>query len=399
MLIDVTMLARSDVGTGIQRVTKNIATELILGAPEGYKVELVRMTETGLAFARRYAARLLELDEEPGGEDLVCSQRGDVFLGLDLNFAMPGLWPWLETARRQGSSVLFIVYDLLPVTMPELFGSDVQALYKHWLSAIIEISDGLLCISRTVANDLRRWIDTHGTRRREQLRIGWFHQGTTLHSTAAPSVLDVDLRHTFDVMSRHKSVLSVGTIEPRKGYRQVLDAFEAVWSRGHDVTLTIIGSRGWLVDDLLMRLDTHPERGRRLFWLAGVSDAVLAETYRRADLLLVASFGEGFGLPIIEAAQFGLPVLARDIPVFREVLGEAGAFFDTADPIVLADRLEDWMNTEPPARVFPNEHSRSWSNSRSQLVRHLDGSWYLSGVRSGNEFIWTEHDASSSDPP
>ena len=395
MLVDVTALAGSDGGTGIQRVTKNIATELILCSPEGYKVELVRMTETGFVIARHYAARLLGLDAELGEDEPVLPTRGDVFLGLDLNIAKPGIWPWLEAARRQGTSILFVVYDLLPVTMPASFGIDVQSLYRLWLKAIIELADGLLCISRTVADDLRHWIDTHGTRRREMLRIGWFHQGTTLHSAPPPAVLDVSLRRIFDAMGRHWSVLAVGTIEPRKGYRQIIDAFETLWDRGIDVTLTIIGNRGWLVEDLLSRLDAHPERGRRLFWLAGVSDNVLAEAYRRADLLLVASLGEGFGLPIIEAVQNGLPVLARDIPIFREVLGAAGTFFNTTDPTELADLLEKCAESERPSRVVPDPASRSWSNSRSQLVQHLDGTWYLTGVRSGNRFIWTEHDTAA----
>jgi hypothetical protein len=85
-------------------------------------------------------------------------------------------------------------------------------------------------------------------------------------------------------------------------------------------------------------------------------------------------------------------VLARDIPIFREVLGDAGTFFDTTDPTELADLLEKWTGSERPSRVVPEPDSRSWSNSRSQLVQHLDGNWYLTGVRSGNRFLWTERD-------
>jgi glycosyltransferase involved in cell wall biosynthesis len=391
MLIDVTVLAGSDVGTGIQRVTRNIATELITSPPEGYKIELVRMTDTGFVIARRFATRFLGLEEELGDDEPVLLKRGDVFLGLDLNIAKPAIWGWLEVARRRGVAILFVVYDLLPVTMPEAFGSDVQSLYQTWLKAIIVVADGLLCISRAVARDLRDWIDAHDTTRREVLRIGWFHQGTTLHSAPPVTELDLDLRRTLDAMSRQRSVLAVGTIEPRKGYQQVLDAFDTLWRRGVDINLTIIGNRGWLVDDLINRLDAHPERGRRLFWLTGVSDAILAEAYRRANLLLAASFGEGFGLPIIEASQFGLQVLARDIPVFREVLGELGTFFDTTDPVELADILQNWTQSERRNRISSEKSIYTWSNSRSQLVQHLDGSWYLTGVRSGNRFLWTEN--------
>jgi glycosyltransferase involved in cell wall biosynthesis len=396
ILIDVTVLANSDVGTGIQRVTRNIATELILSPPQGHKIELVRMTETGFVTARRFATRLLGLGEDLGEDEPIMPGRGDIFLGLDLNISKPAIWAWLEKARQRGTSVLFVVYDLLPVMMPESFGTDVRSLFQTWLAAIIELADGLLCISRSVADDLRCWIDTHGTRRREMLRVGWFHQGTAFHSSAPLAELSFELRRSFDAMRQRRSILAVGTVEPRKGYRQILDTFDVLWGRGIEITLTIVGNRGWLVEDLLKRLDAHPERGRRLFWFSGVSDGILAETYKRSDLLLVASFGEGFGLPIIEARQFGLPVLARDLPVFREVLGNAGTFFDTTDPSELADHLEEWARSELPDRVVPEKDSHSWSDSKSQLVQHLHGDWYLTGIKIDNTFVWTKNSSPTS---
>ncbi len=126
---------------------------------------------------------------------------------------------------------------------------------------------------------------------------------------------------------------------------QALDAFEALWrctpcmaegqpiatnkSNWSQARLVIVGHLGWCVDHLRDRLEGHPERGSRLFWLSKLSDQSLLQLYRRADLFLMASEGEGFGLPIVEAARHGVPLLLRDLPVFRELADGYAMWFDT----------------------------------------------------------------------
>ena len=119
----------------------------------------------------------------------------------------------------------------------------------------------------------------------------------------------------------------VGTVEPRKGHRQALAAMEHLWAAGIDVNLVIVGKKGWMMNDMAGQIEGHPELNNRLFWLREVSDEMLDQIYRSAHALLAASEGEGFGLPLIEAAQHGLPIIARDIPVFVEVAGEHAYYF------------------------------------------------------------------------
>ena len=128
----------------------------------------------------------------------------------------------------------------------------------------------------------------------------------------------------------------VGTIEPRKGHMQVLDAFDQLWSQGMDINLIIAGAEGWrhlrqdmrrTIPQIVARLRSHRERGRRLFWVNGPSDEYLEKIYATSSCLIAASEGEGFGLPLIEAARHKLPIIARDIPVFREVAGEHALLF------------------------------------------------------------------------
>jgi glycosyltransferase involved in cell wall biosynthesis len=162
----------------------------------------------------------------------------------------------------------------------------------------------------------------------------------------------------------------VGTIEPRKAHAQALAAFELLWQKGIDVNLVIVGKQGWMVDAVATALRGHPQLGKKLFWLHGVSDQMLTEAYRLAAALLAASLGEGFGLPLIEAAQHGLPIIARGLPVFREVSGEHAFYFEGTEPAQLADAINQWLDLyrqgmAPASSAMP---WLTWSESAQQLL-------------------------------
>jgi glycosyltransferase involved in cell wall biosynthesis len=112
-------------------------------------------------------------------------------------------------------------------------------------------------------------------------------------------------------VAAHPSFLMVGTIEPRKGHLQALEAFEQLWAEGEDVNLVIVGREGWKPlagrrpphpAPQMERLRDSPELGRRLLWLHGIDDDTLQQVYEASTCLLFPSEGEGFGLPLIEAA-------------------------------------------------------------------------------------------------
>jgi glycosyltransferase involved in cell wall biosynthesis len=106
---------------------------------------------------------------------------------------------------------------------------------------------------------------------------------------------------------------------------------------------------------------------------------MLTRLYESSAALIAASVGEGFGLPLIEAAQHGLPIIARNLPVFREVSGEHAFYFDGSEPADLASALHEWLalhraGTAPQSHAMP---SLSWAQSSSQLVDVVvDGNWY-----------------------
>ncbi|MBC7656610.1 MAG: glycosyltransferase, partial [Frankiaceae bacterium] len=181
------------------------------------------------------------------------------------------------------------------------------------------------------------------------------------------------------------SFLMVGTIEPRKGHIQALDAFELLWRDGLAASLVIVGKPGWLMDEFVARLELHPESGRRLHWFSKIDDATLLALYSNCAALLAASEAEGFGLPIVEAAGHGLPVIARDLPVFREVAGTHALYFSGFEAIDLADGVRAWLDLAerglaPASTDMPR---LDWKESAAALIRFVfDGEHDVAWLRS-----------------
>jgi glycosyltransferase involved in cell wall biosynthesis len=125
--------------------------------------------------------------------------------------------------------------------------------------------------------------------------------------------------------------LHVGTLEPRKNLAMLLRAWEQLHAGRHDVLpLVLCGAVGWKNDDLRPIIARGEDEG----WLINLgyaSDAVLATLYRRAVLVCCPSLYEGFDLPVLEAMAVGTPVLASDIPIHREVAGDAAVFLPADD--------------------------------------------------------------------
>lgn len=371
ILIDVSELAAHDHRTGIQRVTRAIVSEWLANPPSGYRVQLIRIDRASRQYvcADQYMAQLKGMD----GIDtpLVC-HAGDVFIGLDLVGDTASLIPhWFEYFRAAGVSIAFVVYDILPVRHPEWWPMDGGRYHERWLRAVAEYSDRLICISEAVADDVRNWMDQSLLEHRPELSS--FHLGADITGSTPSKGLPTDGQLVIQKIKAGTSFLMVGTLEPRKGHAQALAAFERLWSEGEDVLLVIVGKRGWLVDELCDMITRHPERGRRLFWLEAISDEYLEQIYAASSCLLAASQGEGFGLPLIEAAQLGMPVLARDLPVFREVAGEHASYFTGVGFDALADAVLDWMRAEKGGALPDIRKLRwlTWKESALQLERAL----------------------------
>jgi glycosyltransferase involved in cell wall biosynthesis len=369
LLLDVSTTCRTDLKTGIERVTRALTRALLERPPEGFRVAPVYLSDQGGAWHYRYAQRftldLLGRAPSAIADDAAELRAGDVLLGLDISGQMlveaeaAGLFAGY---RMRGVTLYFTVYDLLPLRLPQCFPPGSDASHEAWLRAVLKM-DGALCISRTVADDLADWMQVHYSSRQRPVNINWFRLGADISDVALSRGSPKEAERELAAIAARPSFLMVGTIEPRKGYLQALDAFDRLWAQGIDINLTIVGAEGWrnvsqdmrrTIPQIIARLASHPERGKRLFWVNGPSDEYLEKIYAACCCLIAASEGEGFGLPLIEAARHRLPIIARGIPVFREVAGEHAFYFAGHDPDALVAAIEHWL-----ALYAKGEHPKS----------------------------------------
>ena len=359
LMLDVSATAKDDQKTGIERVARNLAKELIRNSG-GWRVEPVRFIDGKRLYARKFGLGLVDVElslEEPQIE----YHPGDMYLALDWNpETVVNDAQFFAQLRARGIASYFTIYDLLPILQPDKFPDWAVAEFRRWLKSICELSDGVVCISRSVADELFAWLDTKQPNRLQPFKIGYFHLGADIQAGAVagaePHAPAAD--PFIDALNARPSLLMVGTLEPRKGHTQALDAFELLWADGIEANLVIIGHEGWHVEDLVSRLAQHKAAGKYLFWLPAADDQVLSMVYRQASGLLAASEGEGFGLPLIEAARYGLPILARDLPVFREVAGDHAYYF-CGDAASLKHAIRSWLDLYAKGKA-PQSHGLKW---------------------------------------
>jgi len=123
------------------------------------------------------------------------------------------------------------------------------------------------------------------------------------------------------------------------------------------------------MESFAANLAKHEEHKRRLFWIEDADDGELHAIYQASNVLLAASWGEGYGLPLIEAARHGLPVLARDLPVFREVMQQWATYFKASSPTELADVLREWLaSPHRPDDLATATSWPSWKQSAERLA-------------------------------
>jgi glycosyltransferase involved in cell wall biosynthesis len=374
LLVDVSEIARRDVGTGIQRVVRNVLAEWLRCPPVGWRVEPVYAEpDAPYRYARSFKNRFLGQPGPLPDDDLIEHAPGDLFFVLDLR-------PEVQVAhrdtfralRRHGVSVKFLVHDLLPVQLPHLFSDVVSRGFADWLRVLAE-ADGAVCVSRSTADELRRWLRQNAPRVNVGFSIDWSHNGADLQSGISGSPAATPTASAEERLRGQTTFLMVGTLEPRKGHGLVLDAFEQLWRDGLDVNLIIVGKQGWLADSLAGRLRSHAQHDQRLLWLYGICDDELETLYATTHCLIAASEGEGFGLPLVEAACRKLPIIARDIPVFREVAGEHAYYFDSTTGDGLAQAITDWLELYQKGAHPPSEGIRwlTWEQSATRLAERL----------------------------
>ena len=366
LLIDVTYITKNDLGTGIQRVVNNIFGNVYKNKSER-NVMAVCVNQGKLTTSYRFSNRFDKEKEKHNYE--VLFQKGDKLFLLDSSWEYANDFSrMLDTAKIDDVKSISLIHDLIPIQYPELFDSqEFISIFCTWHDMLLQKTDVILCNSRSTADTVAQYYKKMKFHRSNPLSLYYFHMGADV-----PGGIQAARKEIQDFVQVGTTFLMVGTLEPRKGHTVALQAFSKIIKENNkDCHLLIIGHDGWKNDEIRNRINSSEFKGNVL-WIEDASDEELSWAYAHADALIAASKDEGFGLPLVEAAHFGLPIICSDIPIFQEVTQGNADYFKVMDADDLARCIFEWLKAE----VHPDSskiHIYTWQEAANEILDIIDG--------------------------
>ena len=359
LLIDISTICKNDLKTGIERVVRAYLMEIFKNPPKNYRVEPVYLSlEDNIwqyNYAREFTSKLLNIPNHILNDKKIDVSKDDIFFCPDFNrdaIIEASKTDIFENYQNKGVSINFEVYDLLPISNPEFFPPQNKEPHLEWIKTICKYSNNIICISKDVEQKLKELILNEKIKTKQNQKISSVHLGADINSSAPTLGFPENKKEIMEKLSSKPTFLIVSTIEPRKGHIQTIQSFEELW-KTDDINLVIVGKEGWkgledekrrTIPQIINKIKSHKELNKRLFWLENISDEFLEEIYKISTALIAPSQAEGFGLPLIEAAQSNIPIIARDIPVFKEVAKEFAYYFEnTNEANVLCKAIKEWL--------------------------------------------------------
>ena len=221
-----------------------------------------------------------------------------------------------------------IIHDLTPIYFPQFHGKLSHWMHKLLLPGLIRKADSLIVNSSLTEQDVHKFESAS--------------KGKT--KIIFPS-LDIPSNEKEAAHAHGKYILTVGTIEPRKNYDLLLNAFELIAKSDDQVKLIIVGKMGWKMNHFEKLLHNHPYKNRIVI-TGYVSREELWDYYAKASLFVYTTNYEGFGIPVLEASYHGLPLLLSNVPTSKEIAGNAAVYFEKEDKETLCKKAIEILKSE-----------------------------------------------------
>lgn len=255
------------------------------------------------------------------------------------------------------------IHDLTAWRFPKAMSLKGYVYFRSMLRFWAPRSSAVLTVSTSVREEVARYLGL------PRSRISVVSPGPRLSLlTDAPQS---DMYHLQSFGLAPGYVLHVGTMEPRKNLAVLVEAVAKAADTGLGLRLVLVGRQGWGMNrlhDAICRFGLQ----RSVVLLGHVTDPELAALYRGARFLVQASIYEGFGLPLVEAMALGCPVIASDIPAHREVLGDAGEYFDPLDSDALAKKMQALSSEHARASLIAKGQARTarftWPEAAKRVI-------------------------------
>jgi glycosyltransferase involved in cell wall biosynthesis len=283
-------------------------------------------------FRRRVAAILAASLTEPAARTTRPLYLNVGHTGLD----SPELFAWL---RRIEAQPVCLVHDLIPITHPEFCRPGEDAKHRARMANMLRGGSAVIANSRATLKELAAFAGDEG------LGVG--------PHLVAPLGYPVAAKAPAPIATDRPYFVILGTIEARKNHLLLMNVWRELAGRMGAALprLVIIGQRGWECEQVIDLLERCDALAGHVLELPNASDAALAACLAGARALLFPSFVEGYGIPLIEALALGTPVIASDLPVFRELAGDIPDYLSPIDGLGWAAAIADYAQGESKARA------------------------------------------------
>lgn len=356
LFFDISLYHKKNLGTGIHRVVSEQLEALQKLDQDKYEIIPVYLESEHKNLnnnLKNLEYQVVNLEDHP-----LYATKGDILFTSDLSYSdiqkatESGLY---DRYKKQGVKIAFLVHDILPIQHEEFFAKGTKEKHEIYIKNLEQVADLLISTTEVGKKDLEHYFKDNTS----IPKIDVLHLGSNISSE--PSISNI--QHTF---------LMVGTLEPRKAHAQVIKAFDIIWKdevpNFELPILVIIGKKGWLMEETINMIKEHPLLNKNLFYVEKANDQELLNYYNKADTVIIASYAEGFGLPLVEAMHYKKHIIARDIPVFHEIAGNYPNYFkNTTYPNDISDRIKLFLNTQYSKS---NKHL-SWEEHSTQLINKL----------------------------
>lgn len=254
--------------------------------------------------------------------------------------------------------LVFMLHDLIPFKYPEYsnFSNEEYETHKLKIDNAIEYADTIICNSQDTKYWLQHYANTLGKK---------IHAKTEV-ALLGCSFKEIEEQHPSRSLSHTEKnyFVALGTIEPRKNYIMLLNIWRKLLECATDKetipSLIIIGRRGWRYENVANMLDNCLAIKGHVFELNNCNDADLQTYIKGAKALLLPSFAEGFGIPVIEALCSGTPAIISDLPVFHETAGNIPEYIDPLDSVSWMNMIMEYAKPNSIMRCKQEERIRSY---------------------------------------
>ena len=253
---------------------------------------------------------------------------------------------------RPDIDCVFFLHDLLPIETPEYFKSSERPRHMRRLETLARRARALIVSTEVVRDSVRRRLTSLG---RRDMPI--------LVAPPPPDPIFSHKSNTETAVANHPYFVVCGTIEPRKNHLLLLQVWRDIVARFGETApkLVVIGEGGWENEHVLALLERCPGLQGHVIEASGLPTPSVRRLILGARAVLLPTFAEGYGLPLVEALAAGAPVTASDIPVFREVGRGCAMTLDPTDGPAWREAICAFAQSSSPERRRQIEMSRDWS--------------------------------------